>query len=121
MPRVGSKGQKLKMHNMLRNRLVLRTGYGGISEPDVDSSSSVDMKIDSILVPATSVDQLGNRVGTGFGFYDITLRTMPNALVVCPVFSCQLSGPIASEPHDVPVDLIVTEKGVLDLRGKKGR
>ena len=121
LPTVVAAGTKLQMHSMLPGELVLRTGYGGISEPSPAKPSFAPARIDLILVPASSVDRRGNRVGSGRGFYDITLKTMPSPLVICPLFSCQLSAPIEPEEHDVPVDLIVTEEGVIDAGARRAR
>jgi 5-formyltetrahydrofolate cyclo-ligase len=73
-----------------------------------------------VIVPALAVDTLGNRLGQGAGFYDRTLR-MIDATV--PVFALLYEGevldaaiePLPVEPHDVPVDAVVTPHRCLRL------
>ena len=111
LPRVVAKGRPLDMHNMLEGGLRLATGYCGIAEPSVDSQRFAPEKIPCALVPATSVDGSGNRVGSGLAFYDRTIAVMRQAVLVSPIYSCQLAGEVPAEPHDRPVDVVVTEDG----------
>jgi 5-formyltetrahydrofolate cyclo-ligase len=71
-----------------------------------------------VLVPALSVDRAGNRLGNGGGCYDRALRRVdPGALVVALLHDGELSEqPIPAEPHDQPVDVVVTPSGVVRLR-----
>ena len=68
-----------------------------------------------VLVPALAVDHAGHRLGRGAGFYDRALATLgphdrPTTCAV--VFSDELLAEVPVEPHDVPVDLVLTEAGV---------
>ena len=112
LPKVHAPGQTLSMHNMSASGLVLTTGYGGIMEPHLDSPSFTPAEITAVLVPSISVDRLGNRLGSGLGFYDITIAAMPQATLIAPLFACQLVAQLPIEAHDRPVDMIVTEAGI---------
>jgi 5-formyltetrahydrofolate cyclo-ligase len=72
-----------------------------INEPDV------------ILVPMICFDQDLNRLGRGGGYYDRVLKNHPKSLKVGCAFSVQCTQSIPTESHDVSLDLIVTENGVL--------
>ena len=69
------------------------------------------------VVPAVAVDRRGNRVGHGAGFYDRTFadrrkHTPPPVLIgVCHSF--QMVEHLDARSWDVPLDLVVTEAGVI--------
>ena len=83
--------------------------FGGF-EPLPDPAFAPE-NVDCILVPSLAVDLAGNRLGYGKGFYDRFL-TESTALKIAPIFSNQLVQGIPNEPHDVPVDILVTELDV---------
>jgi 5-formyltetrahydrofolate cyclo-ligase len=73
-----------------------------------------------VLVPALAVDTLGNRLGQGAGYYDRALgRIDPHVPVLAVVHDSEVLDaavePIPAEPHDVPVDAIVTPHRCLRL------
>ena len=66
---------------------------------------------DLILIPALAASEDGTRLGQGGGWYDRTLpHRAPSAPIVAVVFDDEVlkAGIIPAEPHDVPVDAIVT-------------
>ena len=71
---------------------------------------------DVILVPLLGFDDRLMRLGQGAGFYDRTLEKLRRAgpvLAIGIAFSCQRSDtPIPSEPHDQPLDFVITEQRV---------
>ena len=73
-----------------------------------------DQKNNSIcIVPALLVDAKGYRLGYGAGFYDRFLSTYPGKKI-CLAYQHNLSKTML--PHtefDVPVDMVITELGVL--------
>lgn len=99
----------------------LEEGLFGIPQTRVADEVVAD-DIDLILVPATALDALGNRLGGGAGYYDRWLEAArrsaipPAALGV--VFSAQVlpAGSFPVESHDQPVDAIVTEHGITVCR-----
>lgn len=50
----------------------------------------------------------GGRIGYGAGFYDRWLSTNPPRLAIGLAWDCQLVDNLPIEPHDVPLDMIVT-------------
>lgn len=74
---------------------------------------------DVLLVPALAVDRSGIRLGNGKGCYDRALaRVRPGSLVVALLHDGEVSDePLPAEPHDRPVDVVVTPSAVLRLRG----
>lgn len=87
---------------------ILQPGEGAEVDP---------LGLDLIVVPLVAVDRRGNRVGHGAGFYDRTFaaradRSPPPVLLgVCHGF--QVVEALSAQPWDVPVDLVVTDAGIL--------
>jgi 5-formyltetrahydrofolate cyclo-ligase len=69
-------------------------------------------QLDLLLVPGIAFDRHGNRLGRGGGFYDRLLAEYPAATAVGLCFDFQLVDSLPAEPHDRPVDWIVTESQV---------
>ena len=109
LPRFVAQGAPLAMHKIPLSTWQMTTGYGGILEPGIEMPSIAPEKIPVAIVPATSADRSGNRIGSGRGHYDITFSAMPNLVLICPIYSCQLASRLPSEPHDIPVNVLVTE------------
>jgi len=73
-----------------------------------------------LIIPALAVDSLGNRLGHGAGHYDRTLREIDGTM---PVLALVHEGevvdaaiePVPVEPHDIPVDAVVTARRCLRL------
>jgi 5-formyltetrahydrofolate cyclo-ligase len=75
-------------------------------------------RADVLVVPALAVDPQGRRLGQGGGSFDRALaRARPDALVVALVHDDEVpDGPLPVEPHDRPVDVVVTPSRVLVAR-----
>jgi 5-formyltetrahydrofolate cyclo-ligase len=63
------------------------------------------------LMPALAMDREGNRVGQGGGYYDRYLETHPMPVKVGVGFDFQIYPQVPHEPFDIPVDVVITEKG----------
>jgi 5-formyltetrahydrofolate cyclo-ligase len=67
----------------------------------------------TLLVPLVGFDRQGYRLGYGGGYYDRTLAAMPGRPLAIGVgFEQALLDTIHPQPHDVPMDVIVTAQGV---------
>jgi 5-formyltetrahydrofolate cyclo-ligase len=95
----------------LRDGLTL--GRLGIHEPAGGQPWLVEA-IDFIVVPALAFDHRGYRLGRGGGFYDRFLALPDLRAVTCGLgFAEQVVDEVPVAPHDRPVKLLVTDKGVL--------
>lgn len=67
-----------------------------------------------VLVPCVGVDLNRYRLGYGGGYYDRTLaRLSPRPVVVGVAFDCGRVKNLAPQPHDIRMDLVITESGVI--------
>jgi 5-formyltetrahydrofolate cyclo-ligase len=96
----------------------LEKGHYGIREPKTDRLRPVPQEeIDAVLIPAVAFDRCGHRVGYGGGYYDRFLPEVPRAARIGAAFACQIVMEIPPDPHDVPVDRIVTEEELIITAG----
>jgi 5-formyltetrahydrofolate cyclo-ligase len=75
---------------------------------------------DIVLVPLVAFDRRGHRLGYGAGYFDRTLAGLRRAAPVIAVgiaFAVQEVDAIPADEHDEPLDLVLTERGVIDPRG----
>lgn len=93
----------------------LRAGNFGILEPQGDSAVPVG-DLELLLVPGVAFDQAGHRLGYGKGYYDRLLQQRSTGCrLVGLCFEFQLVSSLPAEPHDVRMDLLVTEQRTLRL------
>lgn len=72
---------------------------------------------DVLLAPVVGFDSQGFRLGYGGGYYDRTLAAAPRRPTVIGIgFAIGEVPTIYPQPHDIPMDVIVTERVVLDRR-----
>jgi 5-formyltetrahydrofolate cyclo-ligase len=70
--------------------------------------------LDLVFVPGVAFDAHGGRLGRGRGHYDATLAALPaGAARVGLAFDLQIVPEVPQEPHDAPLDAVVTESRVL--------
>lgn len=81
----------------------------GIGEPTGPEYTDLN-HVQLIVVPGVAFDRKGNRMGRGRGFYDRLLKSTPNAYKVGVAFDFQILNTIPTEPFDVPMDKVVSEK-----------
>jgi 5-formyltetrahydrofolate cyclo-ligase len=95
------------------NRSTLQLGAFQIEEPQGDEVSDIS-DIELIVVPGIAYDRRGNRVGRGKGYYD-RLLTSTRATKIGVGYDFQLVDEIDAEPHDVLMDVIVTEHELIHV------
>lgn len=92
------------------DRTRMHVGAFRIEEPTGDNIASPDT-MDLVIVPAVAYDRSGNRIGRGKGYYDRLLR-LTNAMRVGVAYDFQIFDDIEPEPHDIPVDIVITETAI---------
>lgn len=87
-------------------------GAYGIREPrHIKEAALAD--IDVIIVPALAFDLSCNRLGFGKGYYDKLLADFRGFKIgIC--YDFQITDTVFPAPHDVPMDIIITEKRIIN-------
>ena len=97
-----------------------RTNVFGIAEPRTAAGARPVVGLDAVVLPLVGFDPSGNRLGMGAGYYDRALRrrldrgaAWRRPRLIGVAYACQQVPAIPASPWDVPLDLIVTEHGVI--------
>lgn len=97
-------------HVVFTGERRMRPNRWGILEPhatpEVDPS-----EFDAVVVPAFGAGRNGHRIGHGRGFYDAFLAAI-TAPTIGAVFADCFVEHVPAEAHDVPLDVVVTEREV---------
>ena len=89
-------------------RMKLQRGFWNIPVPE---ERHVVLPT-ALLVPLLGFDEAGYRLGYGGGYYDRTLAAWPSKPLTIGVgYELGRLETIHPQPHDVPMDAVVTEKG----------
>ena len=106
----------------LRSGDPVAAGRGRVAEPANPDWVSAAV-IDLALVPGVAFDRSGNRLGHGRGWYDRLLAPC-GVRVTCRAglgFEFQLVPHVPADEHDIRMDLVITECGVVRVRADEGR
>ena len=112
LPRV--KGKDLELIEIENFDRDVQPGAWGIPEPAAGKPVALS-DIGLIVVPGAVFDQQGNRIGYGGGFYDRLLPRFTGRTVAL-AFELQIVPKVPTDAHDVPMQKIVTEKRVIEVR-----
>ena len=95
-------------------QLQFQPGPFDIPEPAVSTAIIPPEDINCVMVPGLAFDRRGARLGFGKGYYDRFLCRLPATTHVCGLaFSVQIVQHVPDLPHDVRMQSLVTEQGVL--------
>ena len=84
----------------------------GIFEPK--DKKFVDIEdIDIVLIPCVAFNDKLFRLGMGGGFYDRTFSKKSSTILIGVAYSFQYENESFQEKHDVKMDYVITQKGVL--------
>ncbi len=115
LPVTPRRGQPLVMRSWAWGE-PLASGVWGIREPRPEAPQ-VDPDI--LLVPLLAFDRAGYRLGYGGGYYDLTLAQLRSRKAVTAVglaYAVQEIAQVPTTPRDAVLDLVLTEREVIDLR-----
>lgn len=91
---------------------LVKTGFG-TTGPGADADV---LDPDILLVPLSVFDAHGQRIGYGAGHYDRAIARLHgkgrSPVLIGVAFDCQEVPLVPAEPHDVPLDAILTESGL---------
>lgn len=108
------------MWSRLEDPAELAPGTFGVLEPTVTARRPVEPPPGAlVIVPGLVFTPLGDRIGFGGGYYDRFLADFAG-LKVGVAYAFQMATAIPVEPHDVAMDVVVTEEAVF-RRGPQSR
>jgi 5-formyltetrahydrofolate cyclo-ligase len=96
----------------------LASGVWGIREPKPDAP---EVFPDILIVPLLAFDRRGHRIGYGAGYFDMTiaaLRARKPIVAAGIAFAAQEIAEVPTTPRDARLDLVLTEREVIDLRDR---
>jgi 5-formyltetrahydrofolate cyclo-ligase len=109
--RLGRMSFRREMATLKRNRFGILEPIGG---------EALDSRwLDLVFIPVVGFDSRGTRLGMGAGFYDRALawrhtrKAWRGPHLIGLAYACQQVDAIPAEAHDVHLDAVVTEQGVL--------
>ena len=105
----------MRFYEYTQETKLIENAYG-IPEPDAGNRIIRPDQLDLVLVPLVSVDESGNRIGYGKGFYD---RFLTNCRPDCKKIGLSFEKPVPQiipDELDVPLDFCITPEQVYDFR-----
>lgn len=113
LPVVGEKGQPMSFRRWAPETAMATDRYG-IPYP----AEGEPVVPELLLIPCNGFDARGYRLGYGAGHYDRTLAALePTPLAVGVAIEDGRLDDLQPQPHDLPMDWIVTEAGAFPSRG----
>jgi len=100
---------------------MVRNHFGILQPPHAAARLVPTAAIPLFLVPGLAFDPAGRRLGYGLGCYDRAFAdAAPGALKVGLAFELQILESVPADPHDVPMDFVVTEDRVIHAAAGAG-
>ncbi|MBR2455300.1 MAG: 5-formyltetrahydrofolate cyclo-ligase [Clostridia bacterium] len=90
----------------------LQVGMYNILEPKSTCKKYIPQDNDLVIVPCLSADRHKNRIGYGKGYYDRFLKDF-NGMSVSPCYDILLEDEIPTDKYDMQINIIVTDKEVI--------
>ncbi len=112
LPKSIKEGSKI-LPCIIKSLSELKEENYGIMEPPTDNLLDRD-ELDIVFVPGVGFDKNGFRIGYGAGYYDRFLNGYKGIKVgVC--FELQMVEHAFNDEHDIAMDYIITEKGIIKV------
>jgi 5-formyltetrahydrofolate cyclo-ligase len=116
LPAIAGRGKPLIMRAFAFGD-ELAAGQWGIREPKPQAR---EVAPDIMLVPLLAFDRDGKRIGYGAGYYDMTIakfRAVKPLVAIGVAFAAQEIAEVPVTERDARLDLVLTERETIDLRG----
>ena len=107
-PRVAGRGLPLEFH-CIPDGEMLRAGAYGILEPAAHFPAA---RPDLLLAPLLAFDVRRHRLGQGGGFYDRSIAKLGVPAIGIAYAGQEISS-LPAGPHDIALDFILTENGLI--------
>lgn len=115
VPVILGAGQALQFRRWTPTTPMVAGAFGALIPADGDR-----IVPQVLIVPLLAFDRRGYRLGYGGGFYDRTLeglRATGPVLAIGFAFAAQEMAEVPTEATDQPLDMIVTEAGIITVAG----
>jgi len=109
LPVVGNKDTPLTFRRWAPGDPMEKGVYGTVHP----SAEAPEVTPDVIITPLLAFTQTGYRMGYGGGFYDRTLVGLPTTKSIGFAFMGQMVDAMPIEPHDMSVEAVITENGIV--------
>jgi 5-formyltetrahydrofolate cyclo-ligase len=116
LPAIDGRGKPLRLRTWSVGEALV-AGQWGIREP---AATAEEIDPDIMLVPLAAFDRRGSRIGYGAAYYDMTIaavRSRKPVIAVGIAYAVQEFSEVPVMAHDEPLDLVLTEREVIDCRG----
>ncbi len=100
----------------LTNMSDLEPDKMGILTPKSDQAAS--NTFDIVITPGVGFTEKGKRLGYGRGYYDRWFSKNEVKTKIGVAFEVQIVDELPVEDTDMPLDILVTEKRIIDLRNR---
>lgn len=115
LPEVVAKGQPLRFRKWWPGAPTVP----GVYDIPVPAGTEI-VAPDAAVVPMNGFDEEGYRLGYGGAYFDRTLAALdPRPLAIGVAFELARLPTIFPQPHDIPMDFVVTEAGIYRAGGKR--
>jgi len=102
-------------HSQLKSFDNLCSGALGVLEPFPEGRVAITPEsFDLVIIPGVAFDSQGGRLGYGKGYYDRFLEQTA-AFRLALAFDFQVLEKVPTEKHDVPMNGILTESGIIEV------
>jgi 5-formyltetrahydrofolate cyclo-ligase len=102
-------------HSQLKSFEDLSSGALGVLEPSPEGRIAMNPEsFDLVIIPGVAFDRQGGRLGYGKGYYDRFLE-QTTAFRLALAFNFQVLEKVPTEKHDVPMNGILTESGIIEV------
>jgi len=112
LPVVTDEASRMRFRAWAPGDTLARSGLGVMEPP----ATALEVQPRLVLTPLAAFDRAGRRIGYGRGHYDRTLKALSGdgGLLsrIGLAFAAQEVDAVPAEPHDQPLDAVITEDGV---------
>lgn len=110
LPVVTGEEEPLELRLWENGQPLYPSGFGTLAPSELAPIVVPDV----VIIPLLAFDKTGTRLGYGKGYYDRTLARMDTKpLLIGYAFAAQELDFIPREDHDMPLDLLITESGIV--------
>jgi len=103
----------------VKEKAELVPGKYGILEPSPCCESFRPDFIDFLIIPGVAFDLCCRRIGYGKGYYDKALHGLEGkGRLAGFCYDFQIVGEIPAAPHDIEMDLVITDRRVISVSGQ---